>query len=71
MVFSIADNGVGMEPDQMQNVFKLFWSSKGKKGLGLFITNKVIRKHGGRITVESQPGAYTAINVRLPRKIKA
>ena len=73
VVFSITDNGVGMSSDRMQNIFKQFWSSKGTKGtgLGLFITNKVIQKHGGRITVESKPDQFTAFRVRLPRKVKA
>lgn len=71
VLFRIADNGVGMDEDQLQNIFKLFWSSKGKKGtgLGLFITNKVIRKHGGTITVASEPDRYTAFQVRLPRAV--
>ena len=72
VVFTITDNGVGMAADQVRNIFKLFWSSKGKKGtgLGLFITNKVVRKHGGTITVTSDPGGSTAFSVRLPRTIR-
>lgn len=69
VIYTVADNGVGMKSDQMQNIFKQFWSSKGKKGtgLGLFITNTVIRRHGGKIAVESEPGHFTAFHLRLPR----
>jgi signal transduction histidine kinase len=71
VVFGIDDNGVGMEPGQVQNIFKLFWSSNGKKGtgLGLFITNKVIQKHGGKIAVDSHPDTHTTFRVHLPRKV--
>ena len=73
VVFTITDNGLGMTPEQIRDIFKLFWSSKGKAGtgLGLFITNRVVRKHGGKITVVSEPGHYTAFHVRLPRKISS
>jgi signal transduction histidine kinase len=71
VIFSIIDNGIGMGADQIQNIFKLFWSSKGKRGtgLGLFITNKVIQKHGGSIEVSSKPSVRTVFDVRLPRKM--
>lgn len=72
VIFTITDNGIGIGEDQIHDIFKLFWSSKGKSGtgLGLFITNNVVGKHGGRITATSQPGEQTRFTVRLPRKIK-
>ena len=49
VVFEISDNGPGMDDDQMHRIFQLFYSSKGTKGtgIGLFVTRKVIRQHGG------------------------
>jgi len=68
--FDIADNGGGMDTAQKQNIFNLFFTTKGSKGtgLGLFIANKTIQKHGGCITVDSQPGRGAAFHVCLPRR---
>jgi PAS domain S-box-containing protein len=69
LVFEVADNGIGMDEEIREKAFKGFFSTKGGQGtgLGLLITEKVIREHGGTISVESQPGEGTVICVRLPR----
>ena len=71
VVFTVQDNGVGMEQTALDNIFNLFFSSKGNKGtgLGLFVANKIVQKHGGRIRVESQPGEGSSFIVRLPKTI--
>jgi len=71
VVFTIQDNGVGMEEAALNNVFSLFYSSKGNKGtgLGLFVANKIVQKHGGRIRAESQPGEGSTFTVTLPTRI--
>jgi PAS domain S-box-containing protein len=68
MVFDISDNGIGMDRETREKIFSLFFSSKGLKGtgLGLFIANKIVDKHGGDIKVESQPGRGTRFLIRLP-----
>lgn len=68
MVFDIADNGIGMDQETRDKIFSLFFSSKGISGtgLGLFIANKIVDKHGGRIDVESEPGQGTRFSVHLP-----
>lgn len=68
MEFDIADNGIGMDQETREKLFSLFFSSKGVKGtgLGLFISNKIVDKHGGRITVESEPDKGTRFFVQLP-----
>ena len=70
IMFNISDNGCGMTRHQLQNMFTIFYTSKGHQGtgLGLFITDKVIRKHGGSVTVDSTPGHGTRFKIRLPRK---
>ena len=68
ILFTISDTGNGMDPEKMENMFTLFYSSKGSRGtgLGLYITDKVIQKHGGKITVDSAPGQGSRFTIRLP-----
>jgi C4-dicarboxylate-specific signal transduction histidine kinase len=67
-IFSIKDNGMGMDQETRENMFTLFFSSKGYKGtgLGLFISNRIIEQHGGEITVESAPDEGTHFTIRIP-----
>lgn len=73
VVFEISDNGPGMDDDQIHRIFQLFYSSKGTKGtgIGLFVTRKVIRQHGGSVTVESKPGHGARFIITLPRQMVA
>lgn len=68
MTISVEDNGIGMDRETREKIFSLFFSSKGLKGtgLGLFISNKIVDKHGGNIDVESEPGKGTRFVVRIP-----
>jgi PAS domain S-box-containing protein len=68
MVFEIEDDGIGMDRETREKVFTLFFSSKGIKGtgLGLFIANKIVDRHGGSIEVESEPGRGARFLIRLP-----
>ena len=68
MVFDVEDNGIGMDRQTREKIFSLFFSSKGIKGtgLGLFISNKIVEKHGGTIEVESEAGAGSRFRVRVP-----
>ncbi len=68
MVISVEDNGIGMDRETRERIFSLFFSSKGLKGtgLGLFISNKIVDKHGGNIDVESEQGMGTRFVVRIP-----
>jgi signal transduction histidine kinase len=69
VVFSIADDGTGMDSDTCDRIFDLFYSTKGRKGtgLGLFIANRIVGQHGGTITVASKPGEGSAFKVSIPR----
>jgi signal transduction histidine kinase/FixJ family two-component response regulator len=68
VLFSIQDNGIGMDRATKENMFSLFYSAKGKKGtgLGLFITKKIIQQHGGMVMVDSEKGRGTLIEIKLP-----
>ena len=61
------DDGVGMEPTQLQEIFQPFKAfRRGGTGIGLAIVYSVINEHGGDIGVESTPGAGTVFTLSLP-----
>jgi signal transduction histidine kinase len=63
----IADNGPGIPAKNLPHVFEPFFTTKPTgTGLGLAITRRIIDAHGGRITVESQPGQGCCFELRLP-----
>ncbi len=66
--FKVADNGTGMDRETQEKIFKLFYSSKGSAGtgLGLFISNTIIRQHGGEIQLSSTLGVGTCFTIRIP-----
>ena len=66
----VEDNGIGMTPEQLKNLFTVFFSTKGSKGtgLGLFITDKIVRQHGGTITVDSAVGRGARFGIMIPRR---
>jgi signal transduction histidine kinase len=68
MVIEVEDNGMGMDQETREKLFSLFFSSKGIKGtgLGLFISNKIVDKHGGSIGIDSEPGRGAKFEIRLP-----
>ena len=64
---SVADEGPGIPPEAMENLFKPFFSTKpGGSGLGLPTARKVLEAHGGFLDVQSQPGRGTCFTLRLP-----
>ena len=71
VLFRIQDNGLGMDPATLKNIFTIFFSSKGNKGtgLGLFIANKVIGQHRGEIKVKSTQNKGTEFLIKIPRTI--
>ena len=68
-VFEVEDDGCGMEPEVKEKVFTSFFTTKGLggTGLGLLVTKKIVREHGGRIEVESQPGVGSCFRLEIPR----
>jgi signal transduction histidine kinase len=66
--FKVADDGAGMDRETQEKIFKLFYSSKGSAGtgLGLFISNTIVRQHGGQIRVNSTQGVGSVFTIDLP-----
>lgn len=64
----VEDNGSGIPPEQVQKMFTIFVSSKGSRGtgLGLSVSQKICSEHGGRIQVESKPGAGSQFTLLIP-----
>jgi len=67
----VRDNGVGIAPEISDKLFQPFFTTKPAgegTGLGLSISYDIVTgQHGGSITVDSEPGAFTEFTVRLPR----
>jgi PAS domain S-box-containing protein len=64
---TIADTGNGMRPEQLEKVWEPFYTTKASgTGLGLSVTHRIIREHGGTVEVQSEPGAGTTFVISLP-----
>jgi signal transduction histidine kinase len=68
VIIVVNDNGGGIEGEQLEEIFTPFFSSKGQKGtgLGLAVTHKVIKEHGGNIQVSSKVNMGTKFTITLP-----
>lgn len=66
--FQVTDNGTGMDEETKKRLFTGFFSTKGYKGtgLGLPVTQKIVREHGGELTFESELGKGTTFTLLLP-----
>jgi len=71
----IRDNGTGIPPEIKDQLFQPFFTTKPTgegTGLGLSISYDIVtQRHGGSITIESEPGAFTEVTVQLPRSFVA
>lgn len=71
---SVADNGIGIAPDQLDQIFKRFYQADESRrsqtgmGLGLSMVEQIVHLHGGTIDVKSTLGAGTTFTVFLPER---
>jgi two-component system phosphate regulon sensor histidine kinase PhoR len=72
-VLQVADKGIGIPRQEAGRIFERFYRSRnaagvdsGGSGLGLTIIKHIVEAHGGRITVESEPGRGSVFSVFLP-----
>jgi signal transduction histidine kinase len=66
----VVDNGPGIPPEAIEDIFKPFVSSKGSRGtgLGLPVSRKILREHGGDILVQSVVDKGSKFTLRIPMK---
>jgi two-component system, sporulation sensor kinase E len=67
LAVSVLDHGSGMSEETMRRLFEAFYTTKRNgTGLGMMITQEIVKKHGGKIEVESEEGKGTRVSVYLP-----
>ena len=71
----IADNGIGMSPHMLENIFQQYYrgtttdSSTEGTGLGMAIVHNLVQAHKGTISIQSEPSKGTTFMITLPKKI--
>jgi two-component system, sporulation sensor kinase E len=67
LVVSVIDHGAGMSGETKRRLFEAFYTTKHNgTGLGMMITQEIVKKHGGKMEVESEEGKGTTVSVYLP-----
>lgn len=71
LVFSVADSGSGIDPEDLPHIFDRFWQARHARaagaGLGLAICRGIVQAHGGELWATSEPGNGSTFSFTLPR----
>jgi PAS domain S-box-containing protein len=72
VIFTVLDNGIGMDRETREKVFDPLPSPNRAEetGLSLSISNKIVRQHGGSLSVNSTPGVGSSFTLRIPRNLR-
>jgi signal transduction histidine kinase len=69
VVLEVSDTGVGIPAEKLTRVFDAYYTTKEDgSGLGLLIVLRILRAHGGRVDVTSEPGKGTTVTLRFPQR---
>jgi two-component system nitrogen regulation sensor histidine kinase NtrY len=72
VIIEVTDTGTGMTREECERIFTPYYTSKQYgTGLGLAIVQSVVSDHGGRISVQSEPGRGTTFVIKLPDNLEA
>ena len=67
VLVSFTDTGVGMSAENLSRVFEPYFTTKSSgTGLGLLIVRRIVREHGGELSIESSEGKGLTLTIRLP-----
>ena len=67
VLISFIDTGGGMSPENLSRVFEPYFTTKSSgTGLGLLIVRRIVREHGGELSIESSQGKGLTLTIRLP-----
>jgi signal transduction histidine kinase len=67
VMVSFTDTGSGMSAENLSRVFEPYFTTKPSgTGLGLLIVRRIVREHGGELSIESSPGEGLTLTIRLP-----
>ena len=71
VMLSVSDSGCGIKPENMQKIFRPFFTTKNAgTGLGLMIVERIVREHGGSLAVDSRENVGTTFTISLPRRFR-
>jgi PAS domain S-box-containing protein len=69
LTVTVRDEGVGIPPDALEQVFKLYFTTKpAGSGIGLSLVFRIVQMHDGTVSVASEPGRGTVVTVELPAR---